>query len=263
MSVRLRAENICLGYGEKLVVKNLSLDIPPGEITAIVGPNGCGKSTLIKAMGRLLKPHSGQVYLNDQPIEAMDTRQVATLMSILPQNPIAPEGISVRDLVARGRFPHRSWWQRLSTSDEAAVDAALNITSLSNLGDREISELSGGQRQRAWIAMSLAQQSELLLLDEPTNHLDLVHQVDVLDLVAKLSSRGSTAVVVLHDLTLAARYSSHLVVMKDGRIIAQGAPQEILTEALLLDAFELNARVLHEDTTNTPIVFPLSRSSFS
>ena len=259
-AVRLRAEGLTLGYGDKPVVHALDLDIPDRSVTAIIGPNGCGKSTLLRAFGRLMKPMSGAALLDGIPIHQLPTRHVAERVGLLPQSPVAPEGLSVADLVARGRHPHQSWYRRWSADDEQAVALALRSTGTYELATRTLDELSGGQRQRAWIAMALAQETELLLLDEPTNHLDLAHQIEVLDLVRELHrDTGRTVVLVLHDLSLAARYADTLVMMKDGRIVAQGTPVEVLTEELLADAFGLRARVRQDEETGAPLVIPLSK----
>ncbi|MEE1930507.1 ABC transporter ATP-binding protein [Streptomyces sp. TRM 70351] len=258
--VRLCAERLTLGYGERTVVHELDLSVPDGSVTAIIGPNGCGKSTLLRAFGRLMKPRGGRVLLDGSPLHTLPTRTVAGLVGLLPQNPAAPEGLSVADLVARGRHPHQSWYRRWSAHDEAVVEQALRATGTWELAERTLDELSGGQRQRAWIAMALAQDTELLLLDEPTNHLDLAHQIEVLDLVRELHQEtGRTVVLVLHDLSLAARYADRLVAMKDGRVAASGAPAEVLTEELLADVFGLRARVRTDEETGTPLVVPLSR----
>lgn len=258
--VRLRAERLTLGYGERAVVHELDLDVPDGTVTAIIGPNGCGKSTLLRAFGRLMKPMSGRVLLDGVPVHTMPTRRVAEKVGLLPQTPVAPEGLSVADLVARGRHPHQTWYRRWSSVDEEAVAQALRNTGTYELAERTLDELSGGQRQRAWIAMALAQETELLLLDEPTNHLDLAHQIEVLDLVRELhQDTGRTVVLVLHDLSLAARYADTLVAMKDGRIVTQGTPEEVLTEELLADAFGLRARVRFDEEIGAPLVIPLSK----
>lgn len=258
MSVRLEASSLCVGYGERLVVDTLDLSVVGGTVTAVIGPNGCGKSTLLRALGRLLPARSGAVLLDGKQIDRMPTREVAQVLGLLPQAPSAPEGLTVADLVARGRHPHQSWYRQWSSSDAAAVDAALAMTGMSDLADRTVDELSGGQRQRAWISMALAQGTDLLLLDEPTTYLDLAHQIDVLDLVQELhSTMGRTIVMVLHDLNLAARYADTIIAMRDGRIVAQGAPVDVLTEALLLDVFGLDARVVEDPVAGTPLVVPV------
>ncbi|HEX2074390.1 MAG TPA: ABC transporter ATP-binding protein [Geodermatophilus sp.] len=258
--VRLAAESVRLAYGENVVVDSLDLELTDGSFTAIVGPNGCGKSTLLRALGRLLRPTSGRVLLDGRAIARTPTREVARVLGLLPQSPIAPEGLTVADLVARGRHPHQSWLRQWSRGDEAAVAEALAWTDMTELADRPVDALSGGQRQRAWISMALAQGTDLLLLDEPTTYLDLSHQIDVLELVARLhAERGRTVVVVLHDLNLAARYARRLVAMKDGVLVASGAPSEVLTERLLADVFDLEARVVPDPVAGTPMVVPVRR----
>ena len=258
--VRLAAEGVRLAYGEKVVVADLDLQLTDGSFTAIVGPNGCGKSTLLRALGRLLRPTSGTVLLDGRAITSTPTREVAKVLGLLPQTPLAPEGLTVADLVARGRHPHQTWLRQWSSDDEAVVTEALSWTDMADLADAPVDALSGGQRQRAWISMALAQGTDLLLLDEPTTYLDLAHQVDVLELVARLhAERGRTVVVVLHDLNLAARYAQRLVAMKDGVLVASGTPQEVLTEQLLADVFELEARVVPDPVTGTPMVVPVRR----
>ncbi|WP_433545895.1 ABC transporter ATP-binding protein [Streptomyces sp. CA-294286] len=259
-AVRLRAEGLTLGYGDRTVVHGIDLDIPDGSVTAVIGPNGCGKSTLLRSFGRLLKPLSGRVLLDGTSVHAMPTREVAGLVGLLPQSPTAPEGLTVADLVARGRHPHQTWYRRWSSDDERAVERALRRTGTYELAERTLDELSGGQRQRAWIAMALAQDTEMLLLDEPTTHLDLAHQIDVLELVGELHREtGRTIVMVLHELALAARYAERLVAMKDGRIVAQGAPEDVLTEDLLREVFGLRARVRRDEESGSLLVIPLGR----
>ena len=258
--VRLAAEHVRLAYEDRVVVDDLDLDLTEGSFTAIVGPNGCGKSTLLRALGRLMRPISGQVLLDGQSIARTPTREVAKVLGLLPQAPVAPEGLTVADLVARGRHPHQSWLRQWSRDDEAVVAEALAWTDMADLADRPVDALSGGQRQRAWISMTLAQGTDLLLLDEPTTYLDLSHQIDVLELVGRLhAERGRTVVVVLHDLNLAARYAQRLVAMKDGAIVASGTPDEVLTERLLADVFDLEARILPDPVTGTPMVVPVRR----
>ncbi|MET8756397.1 ABC transporter ATP-binding protein [Lentzea sp. NPDC004782] len=258
MSVRLEASSLSVGYGERLVVDTLDLSVVSGTVTAVIGPNGCGKSTLLRALGRLLPARSGAVLLDGKQIDRMATKDVARVLGLLPQSPSAPEGLTVADLVARGRHPHQTWYRQWSSDDAAAVDAALAMTGISDLAERTVDELSGGQRQRAWISMALAQGTDLLLLDEPTTYLDLAHQIDVLDLVQELhATMGRTIVMVLHDLNLAARYADTIVAMRDGRIVAQGTPAEVLTEQLLLDVFGLDARVVDDPVAGTPLVVPV------
>jgi iron-siderophore transport system ATP-binding protein len=257
-TVRLRAEQVRLGYGDRTIVDGLDLDVVAGTITAVIGPNGCGKSTLLRALGRLLKPTAGQVVLDGKCIDRVPTREVAKVLGLLPQAPIAPEGLTVADLVARGRHPHQAWYRQWSADDEDAVAQALDWTGIADLAERPVDQLSGGQRQRAWISMALAQGTDLLLLDEPTTFLDLAHQVDVLELVRRLHSEvGRTVVMVLHDLNLAARYADRLVAMREGRIVAAGKPAEVITEELLEEVFGLAARVIPDPVAGTPLVVPI------
>jgi len=258
MTVRLQAADLRVGYGDRMIVDGLDLDIVGGTVTCVIGPNGCGKSTLLRALGRLLPARGGAVLLDGKRIDQVPTREVAKVLGMLPQAPQAPEGLTVADLVARGRQPHQAWYRQWSSDDEAAVAEALELTNMAALADRTVDELSGGQRQRAWISMALAQGTDLLLLDEPTTYLDLAHQIDVLDLVQRLHAEmGRTVVMVLHDLNLAARYAEHLVAMKDGRIVVQGAPGVVLTEEMLLEVFGLDARVVEDPVSGTPLVVPI------
>ena len=260
MTTTLAGERLCLAYGPHEVAADLSVVIPPGRITVIVGPNACGKSTLLRALARLLRPKRGTVLLDGTSINRLPTREVATRLGILPQAPIAPDGISVIDLVGRGRYPHQGWVRSWTAADRAAVDAALEATGTSDIAGRLVDELCGGQRQRVWIAMTLAQGTELLLLDEPTTYLDLAHQVDVLDLLVDLNQReGRTIVLVLHDLDHACRYGHHLIAMRDGAIVAEGSPDEIVTSALVTDVFGLPCRVVTDPVSGTPMVIPIGR----
>ncbi|MGM7643709.1 MULTISPECIES: ATP-binding cassette domain-containing protein [unclassified Nocardia] len=255
---RLAADTVSLGYGERVIVDGLSLDIAPGVVTTVIGPNGCGKSTLLKSLGRLLRPREGQVVLDGKAISTMKTKDVARVIGMLPQTPVAPEGLTVADLVARGRHPHQSWLRQWSADDETEVAAALAQTGIADLADRTLDELSGGQRQRAWISMALAQGTDILLLDEPTTYLDLAHSLEVLDLVDRLHAEfGRTVVMVLHDLNLAIRYSDELVVMAAGRIVAQGKPADIITAELLAEVFGLDAKVLTDPVSGRPMVVPI------
>jgi iron complex transport system ATP-binding protein len=260
--VRLQARDLQLGYGDNVVVDDLDLDLVDGTITAVIGPNGCGKSTLLRALGRLLPARSGHVLLDGRRIDRTPTREVAKVLGVLPQTPVAPEGLTVADLVARGRHPHQTWYRQWSTDDESAVGEALDWTGMTEFATRTLDQLSGGQRQRAWISMALAQGTDIVLLDEPTTYLDLAHQVDVLDLVERLNREmGRTVVMVLHDLNLAARYAGRLVAMRAGRIVASGTPDEVLTEDLLSDVFGLDARVVPDPVAGTPMVVPIGRRS--
>ncbi|MFR9723738.1 ABC transporter ATP-binding protein [Streptomyces sp. MS19] len=255
-SSRLAARDLTLAYdeGARPVVDALDLDIPDGQVTVIVGPNACGKSTTLRALGRLLKPRGGAVLLDGAELSSLPTRRIAQAIGLLPQSPVAPEAITVADLVSRGRQPHQRWWQQWSEADERAVTDAMALTDVTALAGRVVDELSGGQRQRVWIAMALAQETELLLLDEPTTYLDIAHQVEVLNLVRHLS--GRTVVTVLHDLNQAARYADHLVAMKDGRIAARGRPGDIVTAELVRDVFGLEALVVPDPVTGSPLVVP-------
>ncbi|HEY0889804.1 MAG TPA: ABC transporter ATP-binding protein [Nocardioides sp.] len=256
----LRAEAVTLGYGDRTVVEDLSVLIPPGRITVIVGANACGKSTLLRSMARLLQPSAGRVLLDGKDLHRLPTKAVARTLGLLPQSPIAPEGIAVADLVARGRHPYQRVLGRWTATDDAAVAAALEATGTAELADRCVDELSGGQRQRVWIAMALAQETEILLLDEPTTFLDVSHQVEVLDLLTDLNrSRGTTVVMVLHDLNLAARYADHLVALSAGRVVAEGSPGEVVTESLVQDVFGMESRVIPDPVSGTPLVVPLGR----
>ncbi len=255
---RLSAADLSLGYGNTVVVDGLSLTVEPGLITTIIGPNGCGKSTLLRALGRLLKPRAGRVLLDGKEIATRKTRDIARVLGMLPQTPIAPEGLTVADLVARGRHPHQSWLRQWSAEDEAEVAAALAQTGIADLAERTLDELSGGQRQRAWISMALAQGTDILLLDEPTTYLDLAHSLEVLDLVDRLHDElGRTVVMVLHDLNLAIRYSDRLVVMREGRIVAQGAPADVIDAELLREVFGLRAEVHTDPVSGRPMVVPI------
>ncbi|MDM7991488.1 ABC transporter ATP-binding protein [Arthrobacter sp. zg-Y877] len=256
----LSAEKLELGYDERKVVDSLSLTLPAGKITIIVGANACGKSTLLRGLARLLKPTGGTVYLNGKDISSVPSRQVARTLGLLPQTPTAPEGITVADLVGRGRYPHQGWFRQWTPADDEAVAAALAATDTVDLAGRNVDELSGGQRQRVWIAMALAQETDILLLDEPTTFLDVTHQIEVLDLITDLNRRsGTTVAIVLHDLNLAARYADHLIAMKDGRIAAEGAPSDVVTEELVGTVFGLASRVIADPVSGTPMVVPLGR----
>ncbi|WEV24311.1 ABC transporter ATP-binding protein [Streptomyces sp. 71268] len=258
--VRLAARDITVGYGGQTVIDGLDVTIPTGVVTTIIGPNGCGKSTLLRTLTRLLKPARGAVVLDGEDIATLRTRDVAKKLGLLPQAPVAPEGLTVSDLVARGRHPHQSWLRQWSSDDADIVAKALAMTGVSELAQRPIDSLSGGQRQRVWISMTLAQGTDLLLLDEPTTYLDLAHAIDVLDLVDDLHESGCTVVMVLHDLNLATRYSDHLIVMRAGSILAQGTPREVITAELLEEAFGLRAKVIDDPVGDRPLIVPIGRT---
>ena len=256
----LTATGLSLGYDGIRIVYNLDLAIEPGAITVIVGANASGKSTLLRGLARLLPPQGGAVTLDGRDIHSMPSSAVARLLGLLPQQPVAPDGITVADLVGRGRHPHQSWFRQWTTTDEAAVARALEETSTTELADRRVDELSGGQRQRVWIAMALAQETDILLLDEPTTFLDVAHQIEVLDLLAALNhERGTTVVMVLHDLNLAARYADHLVALADGRVHAAGTPAEVLTESTVKTVFGLDNQVIVDPTSGKPLMLPIGR----
>ncbi|WP_328912279.1 MULTISPECIES: ABC transporter ATP-binding protein [unclassified Streptomyces] len=256
----LRARGLHLAYDHRLVVEDLDLVVRSGRITAIVGANACGKSTLLRALARLLAPRQGAVELDGRALQSVPTRELAQRLGILPQTPVAPEGLTVVDLVSRGRSPHQTWWRQWSKADELAVHEALAATSLTELADRAVDELSGGQRQRAWIAMAVAQGTPVLLLDEPTTYLDMAHQIDVLDLITDLNRRENrTVVMVLHDLNQACRYADHVIAMKSGRIVAEGPPAEVITAATVEDVFDLRCQITTDPVSGTPLVIPISR----
>ncbi|MFH8793660.1 ABC transporter ATP-binding protein [Streptomyces sp. NPDC017941] len=257
---RLAANGVTVGYGSRTVIDDLDVAIPPGVITTIIGPNGCGKSTLLRTLTRLLRPTKGTVVLDGEDIVKLRTKDVAKKLGLLPQAPVAPEGLTVSDLVARGRHPHQSWLRQWSADDADVVERALAMTGVADLADRPVDSLSGGQRQRVWISMTLAQGTDLLLLDEPTTYLDLAHAVDVLDLVDDLHESGCTVVMVLHDLNLATRYSDNLVVMTEGSVLAQGHPRDVITAELLYEAFGLRARVIDDPVGDRPLIVPIGRT---
>ncbi|MFE7508648.1 ABC transporter ATP-binding protein [Promicromonospora sp. NPDC057488] len=258
---RLRADDVTLAYDGRVVSQGLDLAVPDGSFTVIVGPNACGKSTLLRGLARLLRPAAGRVVLDGRSVAELRTKEVARQVGLLPQTAVAPDGITVADLVARGRYPHQDLFRRDAAADRAAVAAALAATGTEELALRPVDELSGGQRQRVWVAMALAQETPLLLLDEPTTYLDIAHQIELLDLFARLNDEGATLVAVLHDLNHAARYATHLVVMKDGAVVASGAPQEIVTADLIEEVFGLPCVVIDDPLTGRPLVVPHSAST--
>ena len=259
-SHNLKVTDLAAGFGERRILGGLQLDLLPGKITALVGANACGKSTLLRIMSRLLSPMQGAVTLDGRSIHSMPTRELARPLGLLPQSPIAPEGIAVADLVSRGRHPHHGLISRWSHKDDEAVAEALNATRTADLADRMLDELSGGQRQRVWIAMALAQQTDLLLLDEPTTFLDVAHQIELLDLLCDLNQRrGITIAMVLHDLNLAARYADRLIAIAGGRVHAEGTPEEVLTETNIRAVFGLDSRVVTDPVSGRPMMLPVGR----
>lgn len=254
---RLRTESLEISYrGSNPIIEDLHLKIPDGEFTAIIGPNGCGKSTLLRALGRILTPTRGSVLLDDRKLEQHGAKRLARQIGLLSQSPTTPGSITVGDLVARGRYPHQSLLRQYSTHDAQVVAESLAQVRLSAAAQRSVEELSGGQRQRAWIAMALAQRTPILLLDEPTTYLDVSHQIEILDLCAELHEQGRTLVAVLHDLNLAARYATHMIAMREGVILAAGSPEQIITPKLLKLVFDLDATVIEDPESGTPLVVP-------
>lgn len=256
----LSTEALTVGYEQRIISENLNVRIPDRSFTVIVGPNACGKSTLLRALARLVRPRSGQVLLDGKSVASLPAKELARRLGLLPQSSIAPDGITVADLVARGRYPHQKLLRQWSAQDEAAVAEAMRATGITPLSGRLVDELSGGQRQRAWVAMVLAQQTPLLLLDEPTTFLDIAHQIELLELCRDLNQdKGHTLVAVLHDLNHASRYANNIIAMKDGAVVAEGAPSDVITEALVEDVFGLPCRIIEDPVSGTPLVVPLGR----
>ncbi|MDH2455047.1 ABC transporter ATP-binding protein [Corynebacterium bovis] len=254
---RLSTRSLSGGYARRPVLHSVDVHVPDGGFTVIVGPNACGKSTLLRSLARMLPVREGQVVLDGRPITDYRTKEVARRLAVLPQSPTAPEGITVGDLVSRGRYPHQGLFRQWSPDDRRAVDAALRATGTDGLADRPVSDLSGGQRQKVWIATALAQDTPILLLDEPTTFLDIAHQIEVLTLARSLHREGTTVVMVLHELALAFRYATHLIVMKEGRVVAQGPVADVVTEDLIREVYDLPCRILPDPVSGRPIVVPL------
>ncbi|PAV29367.1 cobalamin/Fe(3+)-siderophore ABC transporter ATP-binding protein [Virgibacillus profundi] len=253
----LNAKNLTLGFGDKVIIDNIDIVIPEGEITVLIGANGCGKSTVLRSLARLLKPKEGNVILNGEDIAKMKSKDVAKKLAILPQGPITPEGLTVYELVKQGRHPHRGFIKQWSTKDEDAVHHALEVTNTLSLSNQTVDSLSGGQRQRAWIALTLAQETDIILLDEPTTYLDMAHQIDVLDLLYDLNEKdGRTIVMVLHDLNLASRYAHHIIAVKDKKVLAQGKPETIITPNLVHEVFQMKCNVACDPIFGTPMCIP-------
>ena len=255
-NARLEARQADIGYGGDPIIPQIDAAIPEGEFTVIVGPNGCGKSTLLRAFARMLKPEAGEILLDRDPIGSYKPKEVARRLSLLPQSPVAPEGIIVEDLVGRGRYPHQGVLRQWSKQDQEAVDDAMRRARVTELADRFVHELSGGQRQRVWVALVLAQQSPIVLLDEPTTYLDITHQVEVLNLARDMQREGLTVVAVLHELTLAFRYATNLIMMKEGKIVAEGPVEEIVTAELIEQVYGLPCQIIHDPVSGRPIVVP-------
>ncbi len=253
----LEAQDLNVSYGENLILEDLNLQIPKGKITVLVGANGCGKSTLLRTFARLQKAKSGAILLEDDQLHAISTKEVAKRLAILPQGPVAPEGLTVQQLIKQGRYPHQSWLKQWSTEDEKIVENALMVTQMTKFADRPVDALSGGQRQRVWIAMTLAQNTDLILLDEPTTYLDMAHQVEILDLLFDLNkNEGRTVVMVLHDLNLACRYAHHIVAVRDKQIYAQGKPEEVVTAEMVQAVFRMDCTIIKDPLFGTPLCVP-------
>lgn len=260
-ATRLRGEAMHVGYDGRMIIEDLQVEIPDGSFTVIVGPNACGKSTLLRSLSRLLRPTKGSVLLDGKDVQHYNGKAFARELGLLPQQSLAPEGITVVDLVSRGRFPYQRMFKQWTDEDESAVRSALEATRLVELSTRPVEALSGGQRQRVWIAMALAQETPILLLDEPTTYLDLAHQLEVLELCTRLNRDGRTLVVVLHDLNQAARYATHLIAMRNGALVAEGSPREVVTEETVHAVFGVHSRVIDDPETGTPMVIPLARGA--
>ncbi|KWW16943.1 ABC transporter [Peribacillus simplex] len=260
----INTQSLSLGYGDKLIINDMNLDIPKGEITVFIGANGCGKSTLLRSVARLLKPQAGSIVLEGKAISSLSSKEVARKMAILPQSPTAPEGLTVYQLVKQGRYPYQSWLKQWSTEDEEKVQKAIEATNLSELKERAVDELSGGQRQRAWIAMTLAQDTDIILLDEPTTYLDMTHQIEILDLLFDLNEfENRTIVMVLHDLNLACRYADNLVAVKDGSIHAEGRPEEIITPGLVQQVFGMECHISFDPIFGSPMCIPYGKGRYA
>ncbi|UUM31980.1 Fe(3+) dicitrate ABC transporter ATP-binding protein FecE [Vibrio japonicus] len=249
----ITTQQLSVAYGDTTIIENLSVTIPKGKVTALIGPNGCGKSTLLKTLSRINKPKSGEIFVEQTPLGKIKDKILAQQLSLLPQVLVSPEGITVRKLVEYGRSPYVSHWGRLSQADKAIVEQAMTETGVLDLAEQNVESLSGGQRQRAWIAMVLAQDTEIVMLDEPTTYLDLSHQIELMELMRTMNEQGKTVIVVLHDLNQACRYCDHLVVLKKGQLMAQGSPEDVFTEQLLQEVFDLDAVVINDPIASSPM----------
>lgn len=258
MSVAIGSSNLTVGYNSNTIIDGLDIQIPQNKISVIIGSNGCGKSTLLKTVSRLLTPQGGSIKVSQRDIKSYSSRSYAKTLGLLPQSPVVPEGITVRELVSRGRFPYRKFMQNLSKADYEKVDWALSIMNIQNIADRMVDELSGGQRQRVWIALCLAQQSDILLLDEPTTYLDIAYQVEILEALKKINQEYKTTIVmVLHDINLSVRYADCIFAMKGGKLVAQGSPKEIITAELMQNVYGLKSHIIYDNKTQSPVIIPL------
>lgn len=256
----IQAEQVVAGYDHKTIIHGVDLSIPSNKISVIIGANACGKSTLLKTMSRLIKPLSGKITLDGKSIDKIPPKRLARVVGLLPQSPIVPEGITVADLVGRGRFPHQAWFSGWSTKDYEAIAEAMELMKITELANQSIDELSGGQRQRVWIAMALAQQTDFLFLDEPTTYLDITYQVEILDLLTDLNRKhGTTIVMVLHDINLSARYADHIFALRQGKLMAEGAPSTVITSTLIKDIFDLDCTVILDPVSGSPLIVPIGR----
>ncbi len=264
MRPAINTQSLSLGYGDKLIINDMNIEIPKGEITVFIGANGCGKSTLLRSVARLLKPQSGSVLLEGKAISTMSSKDVARKMAILPQSPVAPEGLTVYQLVKQGRYPYQSWLKQWSSVDEEKVQKAIEATNMTDLKDQAVDELSGGQKQRAWIAMTLAQDTDVILLDEPTTYLDMTHQIEILDLLFDLNEfENRTIVMVLHDLNLACRYADNLLALKNGAIHAQGRPEDIITPELVQHVFSMKCQISFDPIFGSPMCVPFGKGRYA
>ncbi|WDV48126.1 ABC transporter ATP-binding protein [Clostridiaceae bacterium M8S5] len=249
----IKTQNLSLGYINTTIIDKIDMKIPKGKITVIIGPNGCGKSTVLKALGRILKPKNGVVYLDGIDIKKLSTSEIARKMAILPQSPNAPSGLTVRELVSFGRFPHKRGFGKMSKEDNEAVSWALDVTRLTELETKEVDTLSGGQRQRAWISMAIAQKTDIILLDEPTTYLDMSYQLEILELLYRLNKeKGYTIAMVLHDINLAARHADYMIAIRDGKIICRGTPEDVMKKEVLRDTFQINAQIIQDKISGRP-----------
>ena len=260
----LKAINLSSGYNNRIILKDINLSIPKGKISVIIGANGCGKSTLLKTIANLIEIQNGRVTLDDNNIKDYNLKDLAKDLGLLPQSPILPESITVADLIARGRFPYRKAFKPLSNEDLSVINRAMEMTNITDLADRFVDELSGGQRQRVWIAMALAQDTDILLLDEPTTYLDIAYQVEVLDILTDLNIKYSTTIVmVLHDINLSCRYADYLFAIKNGRLIAEGKPENILNDKLIKDIYNMEAKIITDPVSKSPMIVPIGRHNKS